>query len=195
MIIRRQPHDDVVKAHILRLSGRWARRLIVQSWWTGLPVPVEISSREKDQEWDWEAAVSSVEDDWNFGCYAAVTVEKGRLQAQGAIFYERGARSPSDPENGAVYLKLLASAPRNRTRLVGNQAVYRGTGTELAVMAMLDSVYDDCEGRVFCKALPESVSFYEDLNFKTTMDMPSGRMYYEIPTDHAKAHLLRRRWL
>src|SRR5205823_3176531 len=119
----RPPRDSIVitecctgrkvRARIGRLTLQWARRLIMKRWWVGLPVDLARSSKEGDHAWPWDKYAAKVEDEPEFGSYVALTASERRLEAQGAIIYHLGAKSLLHPGEGAVYLRFVASAPRN----------------------------------------------------------------------------------
>jgi hypothetical protein len=125
----------------------------------------------------------------------ALTAHAGRFDAEGAIIYRLGDASLIEPGRLAVFLRFVASAPRNRYRLVNKAAVHKGVGEELVITAMLESYYSGFEGRVLGDPIPDAVPFYEGLEFRKALDPQDHHAYYEIPKECARAHLVKRGWI
>ena len=172
-----------------RLTPSYARRLIMRRWWVNIPATPARSSEEADQSWHWDQFVREANTEFHRS-YVALSGRGGRLEAECAIIFRLDARSLLEPGRGAAYLQYVASAPRNRSRLVGTQAVYKGIGEALVTTAILESLSFGLEGRVFGEPLPDSVAFYEKMGFAPVpMDARPDRVYYEIPKEGARAQL------
>jgi GNAT superfamily N-acetyltransferase len=164
-------------------------------WWRNLPVRLDRSSREGDHGWQWDQFVEEADRDPNQRSYVALTARDGRLEAEGAILYRLDAASLLEPGRRAVYLRCVASAPRNRYRLVEKAAARRGVGEALVAMAMLDSLYAGFGGRVLGDPIFDAIPFYEKMEFRQAVDPQEPHVYYEIPEDRARAHLVKRGWI
>lgn len=120
----------------------------------------------------------------------ALSGRGGRLEAEGAIIFQLNARSLLEPGKGAAYLRYVASAPRNRSRLVGMAAKYKGIGEALVTTAILESLSFGLEGRIYGEPVPDAVSFYENMGFQPIpMDARPDRVCYEISKERARAQL------
>ena len=84
-------------------------------------------------------------------------------------------RSAEHHGSGLVYIDLIATAPWNRRRLVGN-ARYRGVGRILLSAAISLSFEEECGGRIGLHALPQSESWYQDQDRMT--DFGTDPDYY-----------------
>ena len=178
------------------LTPRIARRSIVKKWWANLPVPLAVSAREADQAWDWEGEVRRIAGDPDFRGYVALTAtDDHEVEAQGAMICDLRARSIREPARPALYLRLLAVAPRNRFRLVREAAVFRGVGEGLVRIALMESYQAGFLGRVIVRSLPEATGFYEKQSFTKEIDPISGREYYEIDGETALSILKREGWI
>ena len=151
-----------VEARLAPMTPRYARRLIVNSWWLGLPPP-RSSAAIADQSWHWEASAANAEESADFASYLVLTSENKIIQSQGAIACDLRGRSPSEPDQPSLYIQYLAAAPRNRASIMGEDRLYRGVGTELVLIAIIDSFRAGYNGRVFLKSLDESRWLYEKL--------------------------------
>ncbi|MHB1558011.1 MAG: GNAT family N-acetyltransferase [Isosphaeraceae bacterium] len=164
----------------------------MRRWWVNIGTPLERSSEEGDHAWNWAQFLEDASRDPFPRSYGALTVSAGRLEAEGAVNYRLNARSLLEPGRGAVYLRYVASAPRNRYRLVGDNAVYRGVGEALVAIAILESVSVGLEGRVLGDPLRPAIPFYEGMGFQKAMDPEDRHVYYEITKEHALALLEKR---
>lgn len=131
----------------------------MRRWWVNIRAPLERSSEEGDHAWNWDQFVEEASRDPFQRSYVALTARAGRLEAEGAIIFRLNARSLLEPGRGAAYLRYVASAPRNRYRLVGEDALYRGGGEALVVMAVVESVSVGLEGRVLGDPLRPAIPF------------------------------------
>lgn len=181
------------------MTKRIARKLIVGGWWWDRSVSPKLLE-EEDQSWGWEEAAGEIHQELNSGegsmrrCYAVITTEGRSLLAEGAILYRLNAASILNPGGGAVFVEWVASAPRNRRHLVGQNIRLSGVGENLITIAIADSVYNGFNGHVALSPLDKSVGFYEKMRFERVIDPEDGRSYYEIGGDVAKAHIRLRGW-
>lgn len=195
ILITRRSKGLSVPARIERLTPSFARRLIMRRWWVNIGVPLERSSEEGDHAWNWDQFVEEASRDPFQRSYVALTASAGRLEAEGAIIYRLNARSLLERGRLAVYLRYVASAPRNRFQLVGEDAVHRGVGEGLVAIAILESVSVGLEGRVLGDPLRPAIPFYEGMGFQKAMDPEDRHVYYEIAKEHALALLEKRGWV
>ncbi len=167
-------------------------------WWRNLPVQLERSSREGDHGWQWDQFVEEADRDPNQRSYVALTARDGRLDAEGAIIYwpRRRLAARTRAPGQVAYLRCVASARTQAGyRLLEKAAVHRGVGEALVAMAMLDSLYAGFGGRVLGDPIFDAIPFYEKMEFRKAMDPKEPHLYYEVPEDRARAHLVKRGWI
>ena len=83
-------------------------------------------------------------------------------QTQGMMYVNllQTSQIPGHEKQPLVYVDLLATAPWNRSRLVGDSR-YGGVGVVLMTEAVLLSIDEEFAGRIGLHSLPQSDGFYE----------------------------------
>ncbi len=86
-----------------------------------------------------------------------------------------------------VYVEYIATAPRNRGRLV-QTPVYRGGGMALLTRAIAHSYQLGFGGRVNLASLPhpDTETFYANAGFERTAVEKSSMVVYELRPERAK---------
>jgi hypothetical protein len=178
-----------------------ATKSIQRAWWTNAGIHSHVLSDEPDQPWNWlelaQHIATTRENERIQFAVAVVTacLFRKTIEVQGAMACDFQATSLLEPLQPALYLQWLASNPRNRRRLMGDSAVYRGVGEQLVITSMMESRYAGFGGRVLLRPLPGTEEFYEKLKFQPAVDGFAGRMYYEITSGDAEAILRREGWI
>jgi hypothetical protein len=115
-------------------------------------------------------------------------------QTQGLMYLNllQTSRLPGHEKQYMVYVDLLATAPWNRPRLVGERR-YGGVGAVLIAEAVLQSIDEDFGGRIGLQSLPQSDSFYEQKLGMTRVEKRDPRQlnYFEFDPESAQAWLAR----
>lgn len=187
--VQRVSDGQLVEASIVRLSPDHAPKMIDEKWWDLPGISPEDINNEGDSHWKWG---------WIAGQYSAGSVKECVAilsednYIEGALAYQFNTRSALEPSEGTVYVGWLATAPRNRSWLVGSP-VYRGIGTRLLYWAVRESYNAGLGGRISLESLPtpSTISFYEHKGFvRTDLSQPADDLVeYELPASAAQAWL------
>jgi hypothetical protein len=140
-----------------------AQTQIDGKWWQVPEVTRSARQQENDYQWRWAKRVGElVNDRW----HEAVAVQLADGSIEGAIVYWTNTRSFVDPEQGAVYVEALATAPRNRSGLVPTPE-HRGVGEGLLIRSVVHSYLLGLGGRVNLTSFddPRTVQFYQNRGF------------------------------
>jgi hypothetical protein len=190
--------NQKVPARIVRLTRDLAKTKITAVWWTRLGVSRTQRSQEPDHHWNWTKNVGERRQQPYTECGAVQTVD-GDVQA--AIIYRVDAVSVLDRDElgqplPAVYCEFLATAPRNRPRLVAFPR-YRGAGTGLLLRAMVHSYSLGFGGRINLASLPhpDTEAFYTSFGFLRTGESADDMMIYEMRPPQAQEKLKKAGWL
>jgi hypothetical protein len=107
------------------------------------------------------------------------------------MVYRLDAKSFIDTSFGAVNIEALATAPRNRPRLVQNP-LYRGVGCGLLLRAVCHSYLLGFGGRVNLLAFdrPETVEFYQSRGFQI-VPLEEDGPFLEVTPEQAVVWLKR----
>jgi len=177
-----------VQATVVPLTRHVARTRIDSRWWRLPGVSTAARKAEDDRAWQWAKRIGQLRHEkW----YEAVAVQTSDGEVQGAMVYRLDAKSLVDASLGAVNIEALATAPRNRPRLV-QDPLYRGVGTGLLLRAICHSYMLGFKGRVNLLAFdrPETIGFYIRRGFQITPLKEDGP-FLEITPERA-AEWLRR---
>lgn len=109
-------------ARIVTLDRETAKSRIDQAWWKELVSPLRDPTNEPDWDWEWRLLVSKRQNKWYFQSKCIVS-QNGGVQA--AIQFRVDAISAAKPDEQAVFVDRLATAPRNREGLT-ESPLYRG---------------------------------------------------------------------
>ncbi|HYH65483.1 MAG TPA: GNAT family N-acetyltransferase [Urbifossiella sp.] len=173
------------RARIEDLTRDIAKEQMDLTWWSEVAaVPQDIRRAERDVGWKWVGLTGQLRQFGRNGYAWAVMTDDGKCQ--GAILYQLGAVSALDPSKPTVYCWRLASAPRNRDRLVANPR-YRGVGTGLIKLASLHSYRAGLGGRVTLEAYNDSptVAWYTRLGFQEARHVPTDIIEMELNPETA----------
>jgi GNAT superfamily N-acetyltransferase len=175
-----------VQARLVRLTRDLAARRIDGEWWN-LEVPRSLRAEEDDHHWSWKKIVGEHRSDRS---WEALAVESAGGAIEGAIVYRIDALSRIDLGEGTVYADRLATAPRNRRWLVGDQS-YQGVGTVLLLAAVRHRYLLGLGGRVLLTSLPRERTrdFYAQRGFEVIFEREDGMIDFELPTAKAVAWL------
>lgn len=185
-------------AEFVPLTRDLAKLKIDAAWWVGLGVSGTARRAEPDHGWKWVSAVVKSRMEGFTECWAVQTAD-GDIQA--AIVYRADALSELDRDDQgrprpAVYCGYLATAPRNRGRLVAAPK-YRGAGSGLLLRAIAQSYGLGFGGRINLASLPhpDTVAFYTAAGFVETGTESEGMMIYELRPEPAQGKLVKAGWL
>jgi hypothetical protein len=176
-------HVDVV-AQLVELTTKLAKLKVDAAWWSNLGISGSRRRQEGDHGWNWANRIGQFHNHLLVEC-AAVQTPDGDVQA--AIIYRLDGRSVLLPEAGAVYVDRLATAPRNRPKLVP-APLYRGAGTNLLRWAAYHSYQLGFGGRLVLASLPnpDTIDFYRALGFQETETEVHGMVVYELEPELAQ---------
>ena len=178
--IRRLTDDTVENAAFVELTKEVARTDIDNLWWNAANLTVDTTN-EGDRHWKWERIAREYSKDALHAC-VAIRSEQGYIE--GAMAYDFTAKSVLEPALGSVYIDRLATAPRNRAPLISDPA-YKGVGSALIYLAVLESYLSGLDGRIVLQSLPTqaTIDFYQNKGFvKTDMSqLTTGLIDYELP--------------
>ena len=174
-------------ATLVELTKEMARDDIDKVWWTAAGLANTIY--ERDNHWKWEKVAREYSKDALHACVAVLS-QQGYIE--GAIAYQFAAKSVLEPNFSSVYIDRLATAPRNRAWLLSDP-IYKGIGSALLYLAVLESYLSGLDGRIVLQSLPtiETMNFYQNKGFVRT-DMAqsmTGLIDYELPKAAALAWL------
>jgi hypothetical protein len=152
-----------IEASLEELTRSMAQEQIDAKWWTLPGVSKSIKEQENDYSWRWAKLIGEFRNNLAWEAAAAIL---GNDDIEGAVLYCVDALSFIDPDQPAVYIQCLASAPHNRPWLV-EQPLYRGIGEGLLLRAVIDSYRLGFGGRVTLESIDEQKTrrFYETRNF------------------------------
>lgn len=171
---------ETVLSEIHRLDRERAKDQIDGRWWKDLGETKIEPLDEPDSHWEWRAIVSTYQNKPYFQSVAAITPD-GEIQA--AMVYRVDLKSVLEPDKRAVYVDRLATAPRNRDKLM-ESPLYRGGGYGLLVYAIAQSYSLGFEGRV--NLLPiANLAWYESRGFTQTDEETADGPLYELPKDRS----------
>jgi GNAT superfamily N-acetyltransferase len=171
-----------VPASIARLTAETAEEYVDVAWWGN----VRDDADEDDRRWDWSGCIAKNRRgarSKSFGFYALRTKDHA---VQAALIYQTGFQSPN--HSSVIFLKALASAPRNRRRLCGEMQQFSGCGTRLVAYAAAVGYTMKTSGGLICFPLEKSIPFYEKLGFVRgdTQD-DNGLFLYELAPENSLA--------
>lgn len=175
-----------------------AKHKITAVWWVLPGISKAAKDREQDRHWDWTKIVGERRQQSDSECWAVET-PTGEVQAVVAYLVNTKSllevRTNGEPA-GAVYCEFLATAPRNRSRLVAAPA-WRGGGTALVRFMIAHSYRLGLQGRVNLASLPdrETLDFYLKLGFHDTGRAEDGMAVLEIGSQEALRQLAEAGWL
>lgn len=113
----------------------------------------------------------------------------GKTQGLMYVNLLQTSRIPGHEKQPMVYVDLLATAPWNRSALVGS-GQYGGVGVVLIAEAVLLSLDEDFGGRLGLHSLPQSDGFYEQKLGMTKLEKHPLN-YFEFDPEGAEAWLAR----
>lgn len=186
-----------VIATFVPLTRELAKVKVTPIWWSGLGVSAKDRELEPDHHWNWTKIVGQHRQRGYTECWAVQT-QDGHVQA--AVVYRIDATSAFGVAGGrpppAVYCEYLATAPRNRSRLVANPK-YQRAGKGALLRAVAHSYALGFGGRVNLASLPHphTEAWYRNLGFEQTGTEVDDMMVYEVRPERAQQELSRVGWL
>jgi hypothetical protein len=175
------------QARIETLTREAAKSQIDRTWWNDLPSTLRAPADEPDRHWEWRVIVSKFK---NKPYYRAKCVISQDNLIQAAVLFRVDALSALSTRQRAVFVDRLATAPRNRDKLV-TTPVFRGGGTGLLVYAVALSYSLGFEGRVNLFPVA-NVDFYTKLGFRPTTVTQDEDVLFELQASSAIAMLKKR---
>ncbi len=174
-----------VTAQVVRLTRSLAKTKIDGTWWK-IPLSSNIKE-EEDHHWVWRKSVGQHRNNLK---WEAVAVQSSGGDVEGAILYRIDAKSQIAEGEGAVFVDLLATAPRNRPWVVSSPD-YRGVGAVLLLVAVRQSYLLGLGGRVWLNSLPSERTrkFYRKQGFQVIFENDDGTIGYELPSNRAEQWL------
>jgi GNAT superfamily N-acetyltransferase len=174
-------------ASIVRLTRDLAQTQIDGKWWALEDVPQSERKYEIDRKWKWAKEVGSHR---NQLVWDAVGVICSEDFVEGAMIYRVDAKSLLDVGEGAIYVELIASAPRNRPWLV-TAPLYKGVGSALLLWAVSESYRLGLGGRVWLESTqtPSTLRFYERRGFVRIEEIDDEVARFEISRKRAEKWL------
>lgn len=174
-------------ARIVTLDRETAKSRIDQAWWKELVSPLRDPTNEPDWDWEWRLLVSKRQNKWYFQSKCIVS-QNGGVQA--AIQFRVDAISAAKPDEQAVFVDRLATAPRNREGLT-ESPLYRGEGDGLLLYAVAVSHSLGFGGRVNLFPIAHQ-EFYVKRGFQSTKITHGEDVLFELPAVSATAWLRKR---
>ena len=173
------------EAEIVRLTKELAKQIDSQWWQIG--GSKSKRQQEGDHGWSWADICGSCRQDKWCECLGLVTADG---IVQGAINYHLDGHSLLIPDDGAVFVHHIATAPRNRPWLV-DEPQYKGVGSALLATAVRHSYLLALGGRVVIPSLPteQTQQYYENRGFQQVDTDEDGIIDYELTPEAAQ------RWL
>jgi hypothetical protein len=172
------------QARIETIAREAAKSQIDGAWWNDLPATLRTPVDEPDRHWEWRVIVSKFQ---NKPYYRAKCVVSNDNLIQAAMLFRVDALSALATGQRAVFVDRLATAPRNRDKLV-RAPVFRGGGTGLLVYAVAQSYSPGFKGRVNLFPVA-NVHFYTGLGFQPTNVTQGDDVLFELPAASAIALL------
>jgi|GEM_PF-2880117 len=188
-----------ILARCIPLTRNIAKSRIDKLWWEDLPCDKETRRKEPDLSWKWVELLGSLTNSRGGGYVRGWAVEvEGIVEIQGAILYRMNTFSFFKGKDGeslpAIYAAFLATAPRNRDRLMFPElGKFKGIGTGLLKLAIAHSHYIGGEGRVNLSSVdyPSTVKLYEGFGFSAMSQLPEDRLVLMELTKEAAAKNLK----
>jgi hypothetical protein len=185
ILLKSRETGGYVNASIIQLT-RWRAYWGIQRRWEKYRGPFAETFREReDLKWRWVTFVRKCRKNPAAQCAAAQTSDE---MIQGAIIYRADGRSILEPDQGAVFVEYIATAPHNRDKYAKNP-LYRGVGEGLILLAALQSYNWGSGGRIVLGSLPGAVNFYKKQGFVETNQREDRIVYYELPSEVAIGRL------
>lgn len=178
-------YDGVTPAQINAAQLSWAPRMErLQSELEKAGVSEERWPEHRHWNWNVKFLKTLIEDDLRlFGL-------EYEDEMQGLIFATPNRKSKLDPKKRLVYVDYLATAPWNLSYKNVQQGRFKLVGSVLLAAAVQLSRDEGTEGRVGLYALPQSVSWYQKLNFTEVVSAAQDKLrYFELQPDQAKEFL------
>ena len=144
-------------------------------------------TNEPDREWEWKVLVSKRQNKWYFQSKCIVSQEGG---VQAAIQFRVDAKSAESPDERAVFVDRLATAPRKREGLASNP-LCRGGGDGLLLYAVAVSHSLGFGGRVNLFPIAHH-DFYVKRGFRSMKVTNGEDVLFELPAVSATAWLKKR---
>jgi hypothetical protein len=182
------PTNQYVEAQIVELTADVAEQKIHRDWWKDAHLLDQFDPPPIDRRWNWKEM--GIEYEGRTLATEKVAIVTGDQAVQGAMMISvEPLPSVLSPVDGALFIELLFTAPRNRPALRLDQSAYfLGVGTELLTWGASLSRENGCEGRLLLDASPEYVGWYakrglQKLDAKpivfegvayTPMELPTG---------------------
>jgi hypothetical protein len=167
-------------ANIETLSRETAKNHIDLQWWNNLGSTLADPQDEPDSHWEWREIVSKVQSK-RFFASKCVRTEDQAVQA--AILFQVDAKSVLETGEKAIFVDRLATAPRNRGKLV-QRPVFRGAGTGLLSYAIAQSYSLGFGGRVNLFAIANE-EFYTQMGLLPTSISKDEMQLFELPASTA----------
>ena len=158
-------------------------------WWQ--KIDAESSSNEPDAHWDWKFLIHT----YTGESFLATGLRSDDGRIQGAGIFQAGYESLLVEHARAVYVHRLATAPWNRTAIMGPNVKYKGAGTALAFFGMCYSYEYGFKGRIILSSLREenTLKFYKRFGFHDTGEVDAEDLpILELPDDVAKKILVQK---
>lgn len=166
--------EDV--ARVSTLSREDAKVLVDAAWWSDLEPLIRDVADEPDRHWNWRQLVSVYQ---NKPYFRAVCVKTADGAVQAAMLFRVNALSAIEAGRGVVFVDRLATAPRNRDKLVKNP-MFRGAGGGLLTYAAAVSYSLGFSGRLNLFPIANE-QFYLDRGFVRTGVTQDGETLFELP--------------
>lgn len=185
-----------ILARCIPLTRDVARLRIDNVWWVGLPCTKDVRRKEPDLSWKWVDLLGELKNSKGGGYVRGWAVETDEEEVQGTILYRTNAvsyyKGPEGESLPAVYGAYLATAPRNRNRLMAPRlGRFKGVGTGLLKLAVAHSHYLNGRGRVNLTSVnhPHTVKLYRDFGFLPVASLPEDRLVMELTKEAADKYL------
>lgn len=179
-----------VDGKIVALDRQLAKAGIDRAWW----VPEsdrqkELLKAENDRGWLWHKDVGTLKSAFgNLGFAWGVEIEGG---LEGAVLYQVGGVSELRPDLPTLMVYRLATAPWNRSWLIGPPR-YTGVGSGLLRLAVYHSHRYGLGGRVTLEAYPDErlTAWYTHFGFRFAGRAEGGITLFELEPEAAADHLI-----
>ncbi|MFI5380040.1 MAG: hypothetical protein ACHRHE_12145 [Tepidisphaerales bacterium] len=190
------PASQYVEARIVALTKHLADR-IHRDWWIDASLSEHFDPPPIDRYWNWNEIGIEYDGRPLESEKVAVVTADGAVQGAMMISVE-AVPSVLAPGQGALFVEMLFTAPRNRPALRrDHEAFYLGVGTELLTYSGWLSHKNGHGGRLRLDGSPEFVNWYEKRGLQKVSAKPmlfEGVSYTPMELSDAAARMLLKDW-
>ncbi|MCU1226620.1 MAG: hypothetical protein JWQ42_4713 [Edaphobacter sp.] len=156
-----------VRARFTDLTPERATELVAP-WWDEQSWNEEGLFVAEDNGWNWPKFAADSIGQGLPDCVGILTPEDGQIQ--GALWLDVAVPSLLCPNQQALHIQRLATAPRNREG-VAEEPRFKAAGRALMLYSITYSYAFGLEGRITLSSLEGAQSFYEGLGLIDTREL------------------------